>query len=387
MLHRFGTVCSDRRRAEITDSPPTRLAGAIMVVTGIGSHVSEVDVPTTVTRPAIVPGDHAVDMGLVLHHVCEAFAGHPDLDRYLRVMQATGVTTRYWARPAEQVLAPEPVGQRTSAYLAATVDLGARAARAALDQAALAPSDIDVLVTVSLTGWATPGVDVRLIDALGLPETVRRLPATQLGCAGGLWGLVRATELARVYPGARVLLVVADPPSLYLHARDDDLSSMIWRALLGDCAAACVITDSSGPGLRLGASLEYTIAGSADYITDVLDSTGWHMRSRPQMLTAVTTAAPAIRHWLKGLTPSWYVTHTGGPRILQDVASELDIKPEMLRLAWESLATIGNVGGGSILDVLHRSWTDPATRRDGTGLLLAVGPGMTAIACQATWAP
>lgn len=100
---------------------------------------------------------------------------------------------------------------------------------------------------------------------------------------------------------------------------------------------------------------------------------------------------PAVVQWLKttatleqGWEPTWISTHTGGPRVLDALASGLGIERRLLRHARASLSALGNVGGASVLDVLSRHWEDPPAD-NAHGMLLGLGPGFTVVAARASW--
>ena len=80
------------------------------------------------------------------------------------------------------------------AWIAAAVDLGEQAVRSALDAAGLGPRDVDQLVFVTVTGLATPSIDARLSNRLGLRPDVKRVPVFGLGC-----GIL--TIVIRLYAG------------------------------------------------------------------------------------------------------------------------------------------------------------------------------------------
>jgi alkylresorcinol/alkylpyrone synthase len=66
-----------------------------------------------------------------------------------------------------------------------------------LAQADLGTDDIDGIIYVNTTGLATPSIDARLINVLGLRHDVRRTPLWGPGCAGAGPGV-----LCRVDAGA-----------------------------------------------------------------------------------------------------------------------------------------------------------------------------------------
>jgi len=64
---------------------------------------------------------------------------------------------------------------------------GRRAAEACLAKAGMVPADVDMIITVSCTGFMIPSLDAHLINLMGFRSDVRRLPLTELGCVHTLY--------------------------------------------------------------------------------------------------------------------------------------------------------------------------------------------------------
>ena len=56
------------------------------------------------------------------------------------------------------------------------------------------------IVFASVTGVASPSIDARLVNRLGLPASVRRLPLFGLGRVAGAAAVARAADVVRAYP-------------------------------------------------------------------------------------------------------------------------------------------------------------------------------------------
>ncbi|MFF6994933.1 type III polyketide synthase [Streptomyces sp. NPDC008313] len=348
---------------------------------------------SVVTAPVVALPRHQVSTGELLDRITELYGDHRGLPVARRVIASTSVRTRWYSRPLHQQFTTAPaLAERTREHLRDSLDLAEKAASGALFEAGLTPADIDGLVVLSSTGHTMPGLDILLIEKLGLPPSVRRLPVTQVGCAGGLFGMVRAMEMVTAHPGSTVLVVCADVYSHYLHGGDTGLDGMILKGLFGDAAGACVVrTDTDGPRMRLTGSWEYVHPGTHHLVGSHTDNDGLHAHNSPELRHAIEDAMPRLADWLRRTAPAgadpepgFVVTHTGGPRILDAFAEGLGCAPDMLDLARDSLRELGNVGSVSVLDVLERTFAkSPPEGSD--GLLLAAGPGVSLIAVRATW--
>ena len=114
-------------------------------------------------------------------------------------------------------------------------------ARQALAAAEVGAADIDLIITTSCTGIMIPSLDAYLVDDLGLRPDVRRLPITELGCAGGAAALARARDFLVGFPEARALVIAVELPSLSMQRADLSPANLVSTALFGDGAAAAVL--------------------------------------------------------------------------------------------------------------------------------------------------
>ena len=115
-----------------------------------------------------------------------SFARYPKL---ADVYANAGINHRYSVRPLEWFERPHDWRERTQAYLDGADALFVEAAGAALKRAGVSARDVDVIVTVSSTGIATPSLEARVGQQLGFRPDAVRVPVFGLGCAGGVSGL------------------------------------------------------------------------------------------------------------------------------------------------------------------------------------------------------
>jgi predicted naringenin-chalcone synthase len=346
----------------------------------------------TVTSPSVCLPDHRVTTDELVDHFAEVYRGHHRLHDALRVMRATTVDERRLSRPLARLSDPAtPVARRMHEHFEDTCRLALRAARRALAESGLDAAEIRGLVCASTTGYAMPGLDVYLANRLALPPTTRRIPVTQLGCDGGAYAIARAAEQHRL--GLEYVLVVcADLFGPWTHPADTGMDAMIFRALMGDAAAACVVGPPGWrPGLTVTGTWDYTVPGTAHIVGTRVEADGMHLFNSPELFQAVETALLDLRAWLEERAPDgtdpmpeFLVAHPGGPRVMQVMLDVLKCRTERLDASRQSLRELGNAGSVSVLDVLARTYAAPPAA--GTnGLVLGVGPGVTITACTTTW--
>lgn len=307
-----------------------------------------------------------------------------DIDRMLPAFDNAGIDTRYSCMPLEWFSSPRGWAEKNACYMEHALNLLTEAAENCLTQAGLAPQDIDVIVTVSTTGIATPSLDAHLLNRLPFRADTARLPVFGLGCAGGVNGLARAAEIARARPGCRVLFLVVELCGLTFRSADLSKSNVIATALFGDGAAAAVIT-TDGQGPRITRWGEHTWPQSLGVMGWTVEEDGLGVvfsRDIPRLVE--TELPPVIDRYLAqdNLTLQHidsFVAHPGGEKVISALETVFSQAPGGLTHARTVLRDFGNMSAATVLFVLRRVLdagfnVSPGQR----ALMSALGPGFTA---------
>jgi predicted naringenin-chalcone synthase len=311
------------------------------------------------------------------------------------LFRRAGVSTRYtvvphrraleWL-PTEQEEASTPVcgpttAERMAVYRREAPPLAARAAAAALEQAAAESYEIAHLVTVSCTGFHAPGIDIELIQRLALRPNVERTHVSFMGCHGAINGLRVARALAQSAPRNKVLLCAVELCSLhYQYAWHPEL--LVGNAVFGDGAAALVGAASDDRSAwRLAATGSCVLPDSQDAMSWSISDHGFQMQLSARVPDLISThLRPWLEVWLAGYglkissIGSWAV-HPGGPRILSAVEVALGLDEQATALSREVLRDYGNLSSPTVLFVLERMMQIEAPR---PCLMLGFGPGLVA---------
>ncbi|MBE3590581.1 MAG: type III polyketide synthase [Firmicutes bacterium] len=319
----------------------------------------------------------------------------PDLDRRLDVFVNAGIERRHFSRPLEWYLTPHDFGERNRAYVETAVELGALACRRCLAAAGASPADVDALLFVSTTGLATPSIDARLMDHLGLRRDIERTPVWGLGCAGGAAGLARAAHVARARPRSLVLVLAVELCSLTFQWEERTKSNFVATALFADGAAAVLVAGDDvvagdrpaagqpgGPAPAVLASHSYTWPDTLDVMGWEVSPRGLHVvfsRSIPSIVRRhvwVQTAAFLERERVPLSAVSRFIVHPGGPKVLDAYRESFGLEEQHLLAAREVLREYGNMSSPTVLFVLERALREPPPP-GAVGLVAALGPGFT----------
>src|SRR5439155_16197575 len=151
------------------------------------------------------------------------------------------------------------------------------------------PQEIDLVISVSCTGYLVPSLDVRLAAEIGLRPDVIRVPLTELGCSGGAAAIAAAHRHLAAYPEARVLVVAVELASLSFHPGDRSLDNLTASMVFGDGAAAAVLGERTGSALRLVTAESRLVPDSEHVLGFDLRDSGFHVvldRRLPQLIEA-----------------------------------------------------------------------------------------------------
>ncbi len=364
---------------------------------------------------AVPPGTLDQDEALQLAEQCCAGSAE-EADRLRRLFERSGVETRQFvvARTRQQqgvgrvrdrngtsstdVIEPivpffpprlhdDDLGPTTAERLAVyeqwASGLAHRAAWEALSNAKCAASQITHLMTVSCTGMRAPGVDIALIESLGLARDVRRAHVGFMGCHAAINALRLASDACRADPDAIVLVVCVELCSVHFQYRGDG-ECLLANALFADGAGAAIVSGRDDPrsaapiGLLDFASV--VLPDSQECMTWSVGDHGFEMNLALDVPARIRAAArPWIEEWLGrhgmsiGHVGSWAV-HPGGPRILDAFAGALELDCHALEASRQVLAQFGNMSSPTILFILDELVRSGARR---PMVAIAFGPGLT----------
>ena len=292
------------------------------------------------------------------------------------------VRGRHLALPLEEYERIENWGQANDHWIRVAQELGGQAVLAALDRANVGVDDVDAFYFTSVTGLAVPSIDARLMNRLGLPSRVKRVPIFGLGCVAGAAGVARAADYLKGHPGEVAILLSVELCSLTLQREDLSVPNLIASGLFGDGAAATVLVGGGraddGPRVVDNRSIFYP---------DSEQVMGWEISERGFKIVLSAEVPEVVgrhvrhdvdtflsSHGLSRDDISVWVAHPGGPKVLQAFQQALELSDDDLALAWKTLHEVGNLSSTSVLMVLQQTLSAPPSPGS-WGLMSAMGPG------------
>jgi 3-oxoacyl-[acyl-carrier-protein] synthase-3 len=290
------------------------------------------------------------------------------------IVQRTGIRERHVAAPGE-----------------VTSDLAINAAKAALANAHVEASSIDLIVLGTSTPDQTfPATAVSVQAALGI--TGGAAFDLQAVCSGFIYALSIADSLLRSGAHKRALVIGAETFSRIL-----DWNDRTTCVLFGDGAGAVVLEAQEQPGTSADRGILTTHLRSDGrhraklYVDGGVSSTQTvghlRMEGREVFKHAVAMITDVIEDAFEatGTTASdidWFVPHQANKRIIDGSAHKLGIAPEKVVI---TVDRHGNTSAASIPLALADAVADRRIKRGNLILLEAMGGGFTWGSAMLRW--
>ncbi len=295
---------------------------------------------------------------------------------------------RCLAVPLDRYSELKGLGDFNDAWLEAAVPMATEAVGQLIADSGLDASEIDALVSTTVTGLAVPSLDARVMNRLPFRRDTKRTPLFGLGCLAGVAGINRVGDYLKGHPTHAAILVSVELCSLTLQKQDLSVANIIASGLFGDGCAAVLMVGDEHP-LAQEAPLRWSNPRSAFFGDtermmgwDVVDS-GFKVVLSPEVPDVVANELPGeveslmTEAGVESERPDFLVAHPGGPKVMRAMETALELDEDALQLSWKSLKEYGNMSSSSVLFVLKDTLEDlpPA---GSVGMMAAMGPAFCA---------
>src|SRR6266849_1350108 len=245
------------------------------------------------------------------------------LEAMMSIVDNAQVHNRHAIFPLDYTIEPRPLSQTNNEYIEHAVKLGREAAEKCLERAGLKPDQIDMIITVSCTGFMIPSLDAHLINLMA-------------------------------------------------------------SILFGDGAAAVVVSGKQMRGPKILVTETYTFPDSLGAMGFDLRDSGFHIllaKDVPEMIGAKIRDLVDDFLQRQGKTQQdikGWILHPGGARLLGNVEIALGLTKCQTQPSWDILANVGNLSSATILFILQE-WLEKRPLKPGEfALAAAFGPGFSA---------
>ena len=246
--------------------------------------------------------------------------------------------------------------------------------------------EITHLITVSCTGMSAPGLDLQIMESLGLPVNIFRTSVNFMGCYAAIHALKMADAFCKATKTAKVLVVCTELCTLHFQ-KENTLDNLASSLLFGDGSAAVLVVHDEYDlrGLTIKNFYSEVAFGGKEHMSWQLSSKGFLMTLSgyvPELIeqdfdkllsNALENAAlekKDISHWC---------IHPGGKRILESISKSAGIEKEKLASSYKVLNDYGNMSSPTILFVLKEIMDSFQENKEQDACVFgaAFGPGLT----------
>ncbi|MDR3615901.1 MAG: type III polyketide synthase [Candidatus Obscuribacterales bacterium] len=269
-------------------------------------------------------------------------------------------------------------GERLRKYSENAPDLAIAACVDAFSKTDTKVREITHLITVSCTGFYSPGFDIALVEKLSLPTSVFRTHVGYMGCHGAFNALRVADAFITANPLAVVILCAVEICTIHFQY-GWTADSLVANSLFADGAGAMLLR-ANGPELIYSCSRSTLVPASKEAMTWTIGDHGFEMTLSAEVPNIIESHLKEfVDQWLyeKGLKVAdiggWAV-HPGGPKILDSVELALGLSSSALAQSREVLSEHGNMSSPTVLFILQKLLAGNLSR---PYVMLGFGPGLT----------
>jgi alkylresorcinol/alkylpyrone synthase len=311
--------------------------------------------------------------------------------KVIKLFENAGVDRRYSIMDAEEVFLHTSFEEKNDIYKRETIKLAEGALTKALNKAALIPSDIDFIITVSCTGIMIPSVDAYLINKLEMKQDIVRLPVTEMGCVAGVSGMIYANNFLRANPNKRAVVIAVESPTSTFQIEDFSMVNIVSAAIFGDgCACTVLSSYEEEEGPTIIDEGMYHFYNAEHMMGFELKNTGLQMVLDKEVPEKIAAHFPHIVHpFLERNSLSiedvdHLIFHPGGKKIVQTIEELFGSLGKNIDNTKAVLKEYGNMSSATVLYVLER-FIDQGVKKGDIGLMLSFGPGFTAQRLLLKW--
>ena len=300
-----------------------------------------------------------------------------------RFHRRVGVETRHLVMPFACYTNLTRWSDANRLWLEKAEELGEQAIDLALERAGMERDHIRALLTVSVTGIASPSLDAHLTNRMHLRPDIRRTPIFGLGCVAGAAGIAQAADYVRAWPDRVAVLLSVELCSLTWQRNDLSIANLISSGLFADGAAAVVVAGDAV--VADGPEIVDTVSS---FYPDTEDAMGWEITDdgfrivlSPEVPAIIRAKLPGdvdamlSRNGLARSDVGSWILHTGGPKVLDAMSESLGLDRSAVSASWDSLREVGNLSSASVLLVLEEVMQNRRPAPGTWSVLAAMGPG------------
>lgn len=231
------------------------------------------------------------------------------------------------------------------------------------------------IITISCTGMQAPGIEIDLINTLGLSPQIRRYNINFMGCYASITGLRLAQEICSK-PNRKVLLVSVELCTLHFQSNSSD-DYLLSNSLFADGSASVIISsEKENSKLQLLDFESRIIPETKNDMSWKISDTGFLMTLSASVPNQIQASLQQKRLFNKNSAEVNWAIHPGGKQIVQGIQQLLNLTNMQVEHSYNVLGNYGNMSSATIIFVLEQMLSQPKNNFDEI-IACAFGPGLT----------
>ena len=244
-------------------------------------------------------------------------------------------------------------------------------------------AEITHLISISCTGMSAPGLDLEIMEQMGLSPTIFRTSINFMGCYAAIHGMKLAKFICDSEQDAKVVIVATELCTLHFQ-KDYTVENASSSLLFGDGAAAILVSNviTSPKALQIESfHSQVAFEGKKDMAWEI-SSKGFLMTLSsyiPQLIKQdieMLISAALQKQELSAQEIPYWCIHPGGKKIVDVIEQKLSLTASQTKFARKVLAENGNMSSPTILFVL-KEIMDSSIKPGEKIFGIAFGPGLT----------
>jgi predicted naringenin-chalcone synthase len=243
----------------------------------------------------------------------------------------------------------------------------------------------DHLIHVTCTGYTSPSAPQILAAKRGWKTALT--PCYHLGC----YGSIPAIRLANAFlkPKETVHIVHTELCTLHFNPLNHELDQLVGQSLFSDGLIKYSILneeEAKTPYLKIIATLETLIPNSTSAMEWLLKDWGFHFKLSKEIPTLIAAHLKSFLRDLcqkggfcdeKLIPKALFAIHPGGPKIIDNIKTLLNLREEQVEMSRKILRQFGNMSSATLPHVWESICKDPSIPGQTPIISLAFGPGLT----------
>jgi len=246
--------------------------------------------------------------------------------------------------------------------------------------------EITHLITISCTGFYSPGPDYDIIKNLNLKRNIERYNLGFMGCYAVIPGLKMAYQICNANRNARVMVISTELCTLHFQG-GGNTDELISASVFADGAAGAIVSSEkpeSGNHFEIKEFASTIIEEGAGDMAWTIGDTGFNMVLStyiPELLSSNLDGflKPVLNQYnLRKSDVHRWAVHPGGRAILDKIEQYLELQPDIMKYSRKILAEYGNMSSATILFVLKEILEAKKMKKSSERVFaMAFGPGLT----------